>query len=1179
MLTYRVDADKGFNFSVGDDAFVCQKKNHFQVTAYIGMLGEPKYVKTPEGLKPLDCFYLKLHGVKAGLGLGSEGGQEAGGAERARGQLEALNQSINIEQSQSDRSKRPFNPVSVNLPPEQVTKVTVGRLHFSETTANNMRKKGKPNPDQRYFMLVVALQAHAQNQNYTLAAQISERIIVRASNPGQFESDSEVLWQRAQVPDTVFHHGRVGINTDRPDEALVVHGNVKVMGSLMHPSDLRAKEHVQEVDTTEQLKRISRMRLVHYRYKPEFAATAGIEAAAPETGVIAQEVKEILPEAVKDTGDVVFANGKTIENFLVVNKERIFMENVGAVKELCKLTDNLETRIDELERWSHKLAKLRRLDSLKSTGSSGAFRWGRRPGEGLTPFPGARLTWSSCCSHAGSQFSRAGSVPHKKRPPKVASKSSSVVPDQACISQRFLQGTIVALVVVMAFSVVSMSTLYVLSLRTEEDLVESDGSFAVSTSCLLALLRPQHPGGSEAMCPCQSFGTTQLRQSPVTTGVLGPQPSLLLGPSQMALLPVTNIRAKSWGLSANGIGYFKHPKSSNPVASPVVPFPGGQGKAKNGPSLGLHGRGRRAVPEPGLSPAQPTQAWGQPASLLADPVPSLTSIQVLENSMPITSQYCTSEDACRPGNVTYHIPVSSSTPLHLRLTLQMNSSSPVSVVLCSLMSKEEPCEEGGFLQSLHAHQDTQGTSHQWPVTILSFRRFTYHFRVALLDNPPLRYRKNTSAGAGALFNRKGKCSHADGIVGLVVPWFRVWWDLGPSGARGGVEASSGEGCPSCIAMGIQGLAKLIADVAPSAIRENDIKSYFGRKVAIDASMSIYQFLIAVRQGGDVLQNEEGETTSHLMGMFYRTIRMMENGIKPVYVFDGKPPQLKSGELAKRSERRAEAEKQLQEAQAAGAEAEVEKFTKRLVKVTKQHNDECKHLLSLMGIPYLDAPSEAEASCAALVKAGKVYAAATEDMDCLTFGSPVLMRHLTASEAKKLPIQEFHLSRILQELGLNQEQFVDLCILLGSDYCESIRGIGPKRAVDLIQKHKSIEEIVRRLDPNKYPVPENWLHKEAQQLFLEPEVLDPESVELKWSEPNEEELVKFMCGEKQFSEERIRSGVRRLSKSRQGSTQGRLDDFFKVTGSLSSAKRKEPEPKGAAKKKAKTGAAGKFKRGK
>ncbi|TMS05648.1 Myelin regulatory factor [Larimichthys crocea] len=367
MPTYRVDADKGFNFSLADDAFVCQKKNHFQVTVYIGMLGDPKYIKTSEGLQPIDCFYLKLNGVK----------------------VEAMNQSISVEQSQSDRSKRPFKPVLVTLPSEQVTKVTVGRLHFSETTANNMRKKGKPNPDQRYFMLVVALHAQSHSQSYIVAAQVSERIIVRASNPGQFESDNEVLWQRGQLPDSVYHHGRVGINTDRPDEALVVHGNLKVMGSLVHPSDIRAKENVQEVDTTDNLKRISQMRLVHYQYKPEFAATVGIENTA-ETGVIAQEVQQILPEAVKEGGDVVCANGETIPNLLVVNKERIFMENVGAVKELCKLTDNLETRIDELERWSRKLAKLRRLDSMKSTVSGGTI------------------------SQSGSYFSRTGSWPAKE---------------------------------------------------------------------------------------------------------------------------------------------------------------------------------------------------------------------------------------------------------------------------------------------------------------------------------------------------------------------------------------------------------------------------------------------------------------------------------------------------------------------------------------------------------------------------------------------------------------------------------------------------------------------------------------------------------------------------------------------------------------------------------------------
>uniref|UniRef100_A0A8C4SHQ7 Flap endonuclease 1 n=1 Tax=Erpetoichthys calabaricus TaxID=27687 RepID=A0A8C4SHQ7_ERPCA len=363
--------------------------------------------------------------------------------------------------------------------------------------------------------------------------------------------------------------------------------------------------------------------------------------------------------------------------------------------------------------------------------------------------------------------------------------------------------------------------------------------------------------------------------------------------------------------------------------------------------------------------------------------------------------------------------------------------------------------------------------------------------------------------------------------------------------------------------GRMSVPELHSQPAPCVIVSHQ-SARFSRKIAIDASMSIYQFLIAVRQDGNVLQNEDGETTSHLMGMFYRTIRMLENGIKPVYVFDGKPPQLKSGELEKRSERRAEAEKQLAQAQEAGEAENIEKFNKRLVKVTKQHNDECKRLLTLMGVPYVEAPCEAEASCAALVKAGKVYAAATEDMDGLTFGSPILMRHLTANN--------FCHSFIFQ--------FIDLCILLGCDYCETIRGIGPKRATDLVKQHGCIEEIIENIDTTKYPVPEGWLYKEARQLFLSPEVVDIDSVDLKWNEPDEAGLVEFMCGEKQFNEDRIRNGTKKINKSRQGSTQGRLDNFFKVTGSLSSVKRKEPETKGSAKKKQKTGATpGKFKKGK
>lgn len=375
-------------------------------------------------------------------------------------------------------------------------------------------------------------------------------------------------------------------------------------------------------------------------------------------------------------------------------------------------------------------------------------------------------------------------------------------------------------------------------------------------------------------------------------------------------------------------------------------------------------------------------------------------------------------------------------------------------------------------------------------------------------------------------------------------------------------------------MGIQGLSKVIGDCAPSAIKENEIKNYFGRKVAIDASMCIYQFLIAVRQEGNMLTNAEGETTSHLMGMFYRTIRLIDNGIKPVYVFDGKPPEMKSGELAKRHERREEAQKALEKAEEAGVEEDVEKFQKRLVKVTKQHNEDCKILLRHMGVPYVDAPCEAEAQCAALVKAGKVYAVGTEDMDALTFGSTVLLRHLTFSEARKMPIKEFHLNHILTDLEFTQDEFIDLCILLGCDYCDSIRGIGPKRAVELVKQHRSIENILKHLDTKKYAVPEDWPFTEARRLFKEPTVDAGSDIELKWAEPDEDAVVKYMCEENGFSEDRIRNGCKKLTKARHTSTQGRLDSFFKVV-STSSTKRKEPEQKGGAKKKAKSG--GSFKR--
>ncbi|KAL0308009.1 UNVERIFIED_CONTAM: Flap endonuclease 1 [Sesamum angustifolium] len=205
-------------------------------------------------------------------------------------------------------------------------------------------------------------------------------------------------------------------------------------------------------------------------------------------------------------------------------------------------------------------------------------------------------------------------------------------------------------------------------------------------------------------------------------------------------------------------------------------------------------------------------------------------------------------------------------------------------------------------------------------------------------------------------------------------------------------------------------------------------------------MSIYQFLVVVgRRGAEMLTNEAGEVTSHLQGMFTRTIRLMEAGINPVYVFDGKPPDLKKQELAKRFSRRADATKDLNEALKNGNKEDIEKFSKRTVKVTEQHNEDCKKLLRLMGVPVIEAPCEAEAQCAALCRADKVFAVASEDMDSLTFGAPRCLRHLMGPSSKKIPVLEFEVSKVLEELNLNMDQFIDLCILAGCDYCDSIRG--------------------------------------------------------------------------------------------------------------------------------------------
>ncbi|KIW20433.1 flap endonuclease 1 [Exophiala spinifera] len=376
-------------------------------------------------------------------------------------------------------------------------------------------------------------------------------------------------------------------------------------------------------------------------------------------------------------------------------------------------------------------------------------------------------------------------------------------------------------------------------------------------------------------------------------------------------------------------------------------------------------------------------------------------------------------------------------------------------------------------------------------------------------------------------------------------------------------------------MGIKGLYHVIADEAPDAIKNGEIKNHFGRKVAIDASMSIYSFLIAVRSEGQQLMSDTGETTSHLMGMFYRTLRMVDNGLKPLYVFDGAPPKLKSGELAKRFARKNEANEQHEEAKETGTAEEVEKFSRRTVRVTREHNEECRKLLKLMGIPFIVAPTEAEAQCAVLARAGKVYAAASEDMDTLTFNSPILLRHLTFSEQRKEPIQEIHLDKTLEGLNMDRNQFIDLCILLGCDYVDPIPKVGPNTALKLIREHGSLEKVVEFMenDPKKrYSIPDDWPYKEARELFHHPDVRsadDPEC-DFKWEAPDVEGLVQFLVNDKGFNEDRVRSGAQKLQKNVKTAQQSRLEGFFKAVPKTETEKkdlkRKHDEKIAEAKKK-------------
>lgn len=380
-----------------------------------------------------------------------------------------------------------------------------------------------------------------------------------------------------------------------------------------------------------------------------------------------------------------------------------------------------------------------------------------------------------------------------------------------------------------------------------------------------------------------------------------------------------------------------------------------------------------------------------------------------------------------------------------------------------------------------------------------------------------------------------------------------------------------------LAMGIKGLMKFLQEASPKAVRAVDSQQAFtGRLMAIDASMCLYQFLIMIRENRSGtyqnLTNEDGQVTSHIIGMLTRTIRLMENGIKPVYVFDGKPPELKLGELAERRAKREQATTNLQAAVEAGDQEQVLKSTKLTVKVTKEQNEETKTLLRLMGLPVVEAPSEAEATCAALCRDGKVYASATEDADCLTFGTAVLVRNLMAAESQKKTIYEITLSTVLEQLNITMDQFIDFCILCGCDYCDTLKGVGPATAMRMLVQHGSLEKVLEVLGPDK--VPENFRFQTARDFFKECEAVPTAELQFEFKDPDLEGLTKFLVETCSFSPDRVARYVDRLKTAKNRTKQRPLDSFFgKAKVNISADDKFDPmKKKGGAKAAAKASGA-------
>lgn len=310
----------------------------------------------------------------------------------------------------------------------------------------------------------------------------------------------------------------------------------------------------------------------------------------------------------------------------------------------------------------------------------------------------------------------------------------------------------------------------------------------------------------------------------------------------------------------------------------------------------------------------------------------------------------------------------------------------------------------------------------------------------------------------------------------------------------------------------------------------------GKKVGIDSYNMLYQFLASIRGAdGLPLADSHGNVTSHLTGLFYRTINLVDLGVKPIYVFDGAPSQLKSETLRKRKEARTDAEKKSSLALKEGNMEDAQKFGSRALRLTPDMVIEAKEMLMHLGIPVVEAPQEGEAQASVMVANGQLYGAVSQDFDCLLFGATNLFRNIGVTGKRKVAGKNFYvevkpqnieLENVLNELKITRQKLIWLGILVGTDFNEKFPRIGPKTALKLVQNNDSFEDI---LSETKHEI--DFDYKEIEELFMNPVSCTVPSKQLEQTDVNKEKLVEFLCEKHDFSKDRVESTLNSFIKKK------------------------------------------------